>query len=97
MKRWLWVLGITAVIAIIAFVLTNAQVNLSLEEHTERSLKVETSFPNASCSKTLSHNFPFAIIRCEEAPPLAKGAGDEPESEIALPKVILFPFTLLIK
>lgn len=84
MKRWLWVLGFVAIVAFSAFVLSNSQVNLSLASANERSLKVETSFPNATCSKTLSQDFPFAVIRCEEVVKVAEDSINEHESDVKL-------------
>ena len=87
MKRWLWVLGFLGIVALIAFVLANSQVKLSLQSNNETSLKVETSFPNASCSKTLSRDFPFAVISCAETSGLVNKTSDDGLSEKELPEL----------
>ena len=64
-KNLPFLLGFLLILLIAAYLLSNTQVKLEGSPDDGR-VQLETSFPNADCSKTLTTDFPFVRFGCEE-------------------------------
>lgn len=49
-----------------AYVLSRTKLDLSQVQQDGSSVQVKTSFPNATCQKTLSAKFPFVAFSCDQ-------------------------------
>lgn len=88
-RRRLWVVGILVGLALLAalavWVLGNTRFELDAAAGADGELTVETSFPAATCRKTLSREFPFVRFRCDETVEPGDGAPAEPSPSPAAP------------
>ena len=62
----LLLLGITVLISLAAYLLSSTRLTVAGSGLEDGHLTVETQFPNATCKKVLSGEFPFVRLECDE-------------------------------